>query len=201
VGLEIKCAVRSLLRSPVYSVAVALTVALCLALSWTVYVEVGPALVGQLPFARQPGRLVSIGEIAPSRTVADPVAPADFELLHGLRTLSAVAAYASGPGIAFTLTGRGAPRRYQGCVVSGKFFQVMQARAALGRLLAPPDNLPAAAPAVVLSHRLWVRRFGASPAILGQGVDLNGIRYEVVGVARGGAAYPPGTDIWVSKLR
>lgn len=68
--------------------------------------------------------------------------------------------------------------------VSGNAFDQLGVRPALGRLLGPVDTAGAGAtPVAVLDYRFWVRRFGADPSIVGRGIDIEGKRLEIVGVA------------------
>jgi len=72
-------------------------------------------------------------------------------------------------------------------MVSGNFFSLLGARPALGRLLAPGDDIDGASSGnAVLGYRYWQRAFAASPAALGRTLELDGGRYTVVGVAAEG---------------
>src|SRR5262249_45072581 len=81
--------------------------------------------------------------------------------------------------------GRGrAARQIFGELVTGNYFQVLNVRAALGRVLLPSDETAAGAnPIVVLSDGLWRRDFGADPGIVGRTIDINNSPLTVVGVA------------------
>ena len=70
-----------------------------------------------------------------------------------------------------------------GTFVTGNFFQVVRASAAMGRPLTPADDEPfAGQPVMVLSHRGWDRLFARDPTILGRRLLVNGISFEIVGV-------------------
>jgi predicted permease len=70
-----------------------------------------------------------------------------------------------------------------GEVVTGNYFQMLGVGAAIGRTLLPGDDRPGAARAVMLSHALWVREYGADPSIIGRTVRIHGQPYSIVGVA------------------
>ena len=80
--------------------------------------------------------------------------------------------------------------------VSGEFFATLGIQAALGRTIDAGDDQRGAARAVVISHGLWVRQFGADPVIVGRAVTLDGRSFVVVGVMPRGFTYPFGTDAW-----
>jgi macrolide transport system ATP-binding/permease protein len=74
-------------------------------------------------------------------------------------------------------------QRAGGYVVSGNYFQMLGGGIALGRPILPEDNLPSAAPVIVLSHARWQQSFNRDPRILGKTVELSGSRFTVIGVA------------------
>jgi hypothetical protein len=94
--------------------------------------------------------------------------------------LDGLAAYDNG---AFTLTGRGEPRRVESAEVSAGFFDVLGVPPRLGRGFLEGENEPGQAKLAVLSHGLWRERWAGDPAVLGQSVVLDGQAYQVVGVA------------------
>ena len=82
-----------------------------------------------------------------------------------------------------SIGGSGEPERVWGQAVSANFFDVARIAMIAGRGFTPEEEH---LPAVVLSHRLWQRCFGADPAIVGKSVRLSGRPYTVVGVAPSG---------------
>jgi macrolide transport system ATP-binding/permease protein len=87
-----------------------------------------------------------------------------------------------------------------GTIVSGEYFSVLGVAPARGRLLTPSDDRADAAPAVVLSHAFWKRRFGASPDVIGKTIALNDQPFTIVGIAAEGftgVMAPLIGDLWV----
>jgi predicted permease len=99
------------------------------------------------------------------------------------------------------LPGGGKPGEVRVSLVSANYFRVMGADIELGRSLAgTDDSVPGAAPVAVISDAFWERWFGRSTDVLTKTLDLHGVRYDVVGVARKGftghsVGYP--TDVWI----
>jgi hypothetical protein len=93
-----------------------------------------------------------------------------------LRRLSAVLSHG------FDLIGAGEPEVLYGSEVSADFFPLLGAPPLFGRVLTAADSRPGAAPAVVLSHELWRRRFGGDRRVLGRVVRLDDLALTVVGV-------------------
>ena len=100
-------------------------------------------------------------------------------------------------------------RTASSALVTGNFFQALGVSAELGRSVTPDDDEPGAArPVIALSHRGWLRLFAGDPGVVGRGVRINGLPFDVVGVMpedfRGLAIGPP--DYWaplglVSRFR
>ena len=94
----------------------------------------------------------------------------------------------------------GSPEQLFGVSVTGNYFPVLGVSAALGRLIEPSDDRPGAPEVVVLSHRWWRARFGASPAALGQTLTINDRSRTIVGVTAAeftGTIAPIVPDFWL----
>lgn len=200
-GLDFLCAVRALARARQYTFGVVAVIAPSVAINLAVFAIAAPALVAPLPFARSPQQLVAIREVPPRGGAPASVAPEDYALLRALRTIPQVAAYASGPEVAFTLLHHGPAQRLPGAIVSGDFFSVLQAAPLLGRTLLPADDLEQAVNTVVLSHRLWASRFGSDKGVVGRHAILSGKDYTIVGVMPASFDFPAGAQVWISKLK
>src|SRR5262249_31382425 len=103
-------------------------------------------------------------------------------------------------GGAFHLSTGQEAERVDGELVSGNYFQVLGVKAGLGPLITPADaQTESHSPVAVLGHRLWRRRFGGDPNIVGKTANLNAYNYTVVGVASeefNGIEVGMKVDIW-----
>src|SRR5258707_832778 len=72
--------------------------------------------------------------------------------------------------------------RLAGARVTANYFDVMGVRPILGRTFTVDEDRPGNDRVVVLSHRLWTRRFGASAAVVGRELRMNGAAYHIAGV-------------------
>lgn len=86
-----------------------------------------------------------------------------------------------------------------GTLVSGNYFSMLGVTPEAGRVLIPSDTAtPGSNAVVVLSHAMWKAKFQEDPLVIGRTIDLQGHRYEIVGVARTGfsgiGVIPP--DFW-----
>src|SRR5207247_7194322 len=79
----------------------------------------------------------------------------------------------------FNLSEGGTPERVIGARVTANFFGVMGSTPAIGREFGTDEDRPGSEAVVVLSHRLWTRRFGATASVTGRDIRMNGSRYTV----------------------
>ena len=88
-------------------------------------------------------------------------------------------------------------RTWSGGLVTGNFFQVLGVQPMLGRTLTPADD-ENGNPVVVLSHSGWTQNFASDPAILSRSLQINGRRYDIVGVMPAGVRglMPSAPDYW-----
>jgi putative ABC transport system permease protein len=93
-------------------------------------------------------------------------------------------------GTGFTFSGQGDPELVIGQLVSPDFFRVLGVQPTLGRTFNPDEFTPGRETNIVLSQRLWKRRFGGDPSIVGTQVSINGRSYTVQGVMPAGFEYP-----------
>jgi predicted permease len=198
---ELRQAARRLVRSPVFTLASVLTLALAIGANASMFAVVQRVLLNPLPYGES-GRLIALDYGIPSRNVPSGFNSMSWQLYHHLadhaRTLDGVAVYNTG---AVTLTGRGNPERIQVSRATPSLAPVMRVPPALGRWFTEQEGVPGAAPVAVLSHGLWVRRYGGDPGILGQSVTVEGVPTEVVGVMPASFAFPfstPPIDVWMA---
>src|SRR6185295_4963588 len=85
------------------------------------------------------------------------------------------------------LTGAGDAERLEGVRVATGFFDVLGVPPMLGRTLTGRDERDQVA---VMTDRLWRRRFGADPAVIGRPVSLNGTAHTIIGILPAGFVFP-----------
>lgn len=194
---DLKYGVRVLRKSPGFAFFATAVLALGIAANTAIFSIADAVLLRPLPY-RDAGRLVMIWEDGSTYGFPqDTPAPGNFsDWKMRNHVFSDVAAYSWDD---LNLTGDGNPEQLTGDEVSANLFSVLGVSPALGRDFRPDDNIPGAARVVILSHGLWLRRFGGEDTrIVGQQVRLDGERYTVIGVMPRGFLYPDRkTEIWV----
>jgi putative ABC transport system permease protein len=168
---------RQLVKHRLFSAIATLTLAIGIGGTAAVFSLVNAVVLTPLPVP-SPERLVSVVEVWRDRPGNVSVGNL---LAWGERTrvFSAIAGvrYSN-----FNLAESDSPERVLGARVTGDFFKVFGVAPAQGRVLDANDDRPGSEQVVVLSHRLWTRRFGADPAIVNRDVRLDGRPYRVIGV-------------------
>jgi predicted permease len=178
---------RSLLRSPLFTVAAVASLALGIGANTAIFSLLDQVVLRSLP-VRDPESLVVLHTDynAPGGATSDNYESVfSYPLYRDLRASDAAfSSILARGGTGVRLTWKGDTESAGADLVSGNYFQTLGVGAALGRTLAPSDEGAAGSnPVAVLSHACWSSRFGANPSILNQTVTLNGHPFVVVGVA------------------
>jgi putative ABC transport system permease protein len=171
---------RSMRRSPGFTVIAIVTLALGIGATTAIFSVVNAVLLRPLPY-QNPGGLVWIHD---GMTAQDsegwPACMADFLLWkERTRSFSHLAAYG---GNAYALTGEGEAERVIGAGVTARFFDTLGIRPIRGTTFAPDADQPGRPATALISERFWRRRFAAREDVLGKVVTLNGRPTTIIGV-------------------
>jgi predicted permease len=192
---DFRYAVRTLGRSPGFAFAAIATLALGIGANTAIFSMVYAVLLKPLPYAR-PAELVAVAAYIPEmreRFPSLPVRATDFiEFRRASTKLSQVAAI--GPA-GFNMTGTGDPERFFGARVSANLFSLLGVMPERGRAFLPEEDHAGRDHVVILSHDLWMRRFGGDPATVGRTLLLDGDKYEVVGIMPADFLFPKGKEL------
>jgi putative ABC transport system permease protein len=190
---EIWQAARRLLSTPVFTLAAALTLALAIGANATIFAVVQRVVLNPLPYPES-DQLVRLEHGSPRINV-----PSGIGMTTGLyyqyqraRTLESVAIYRAGES---TMVGAGEPERIQVARTTPTLASVLRVPPALGRWFTEEEGNPGAPLVAILSHGLWIRRFGGNVGILGTSIRLDGVPATVIGIMPASFAFPePRTD-------
>ncbi len=184
---DVRYGTRSLLRSPAFTLAAVLTLAIGIGGNTVVFSIVNAVLLRPPPHVRAPEEVVQVFTSDFSGPPYGSSSYPDFEEFRKQTTLfSGLAAVTFNPvGI-----GDGDEMQNDGVeLVSADYFQVLGVTPAHGRFFVSDEGRVGAPAAVaILSHRLWRQRFGGDASVVGTSVRLNGRPFTVIGVAPAGYA-------------
>src|ERR1700731_1436296 len=177
---EIKVALRGLAKSPGFTFIAIATLALAIGANSAVFSLINALLVRPLPY-QQPSRLALIWEqFATQGLDRIPVSPPEY--------LDLEKEFQSGTGIAaftyqtFNLGGGDVPERISGALVAPSLFSLLGVEPIKGRTFAREEQGQGHDDVIVISERLWKRRFNSDPALVRKTLLLNGRSYTVIGV-------------------
>jgi predicted permease len=212
---DLRYGIRMLAKSPGFTTVAILTLALGIGANTAIFSVVNAVMLQSLP-VRHPEQLVVASWSAhadPSNTDIESYGDCvllqersgcqfSYPVVENIRAhtdlFAGVAAFA-GP-VDANLTGNGPARITQAVYASGDYFRTLGVRPALGRTLAPSDELRGAPPVAVLNHAYWQTAFGGARDVIGTAVQLNGKSFTVVGVTEPGfTRLTPGNaiDMWI----
>jgi putative ABC transport system permease protein len=190
---DLKDALRTIVRSPSYSIVTIVVLALGIGATSAIFSFVDGVLLRPLPY-ESPERIVMLWEQPPQgrRNVASTGNYLDWKRSNDV--FETMAATRTSP---VTLSGGGEPMQIPAGRVGVGYFDVFGARAALGRTFTPDEDQPGKDNVVVITHRFWVRQFGGDPGIVGRTLILDREPYTVIGVMPAGTAFDRGwNDLW-----
>lgn len=194
---DIRYGWRSLRLQPAFTAAAVLTLTLAIGANTAIFSLVNALLLRPLPFA-DPSSLIWISNGPRANSVFSYPEIADLRDRNNV--FSGVAAWAP---IAASVNAEGQTDQVSGHIVSGSYFNVLGVGPAIGRVLAPTDDVtPGAHPVAVISHGYWQHRFNARADIVGKEFLLNGHRFTIVGVveSRFRTPEPVQRDIFVPMM-
>jgi putative ABC transport system permease protein len=191
---DIRDAIRLLRDAPAFALSVVAVLAVGIGANASVFSALDQTVVRPLPYAN-PDRLAMVWEdFSAFGTPKNDVSPATFsDWKRRTQAFSDLAAFHLS---VMNLSEAGAPERVVGVAATANLLPLLGVSPLLGRVLSA-DEEPPGHRVVVLSHRLWQRRFSGDRNIVGASIAMNGERHVVVGVMPPGFHFPDaGTDFW-----
>ncbi|HEV7672083.1 MAG TPA: ABC transporter permease [Thermoanaerobaculia bacterium] len=194
IAQDLKLAGRQLAKSPGFTLAAALTLALGIGANTATFSVVDAVLLKRLPYPR-PDRLVGLSEVAKDggRMRCSWANASDWRARA--RSFEALAVYAANP---VTVLGGDRAEVVGLAAVSSDWFRALGVVPSLGRAPLPAEHALGAEPVAVVSHAYFATQLGGDRGAIGRRfLDVLGRRYQVVGVMPAGFAFPEKTEIWV----
>jgi putative ABC transport system permease protein len=181
---DLRYALRSLLKTPGFTLAVVLTLSLGIGANTGIFSMINALLLRDLPQVTRPNELALIGRTADNGGFDTFSYPDYVDLRNQSRAFHGIAAFYTAP---VHETGTGATERARGALVSQNYFAVLGTSPAHGRFFAPDEDQPGhPVPVVVLSAGLWQRAFGGRSDIIGKSIRLDNHPFDVIGIAPAG---------------
>src|SRR5579864_996472 len=201
---NVHCSARSLAKSPGFTLAAVLTLALGIGANTAVFSVVDAVVLRPLPY-RDAGKLVIVwDQLLKLGLDQFPVTFANYdEYRHENRVFEDIAAFNT-RGVNLEGSADAVPERLQAMAVSANLFSLLAMGPVLGQTFAPDQNEAGRDDAVILSDSLWRRRFGADRGIVGQSIRLDGRSRRIQAVMPPGFTFTLGgaaPDLWIPLTR
>jgi putative ABC transport system permease protein len=193
--LDIRHSGRKLAQSPGFAIVAIATLALGIGANTAIFSVVNSVLLQPLPYSK-PDRLVRLMLKFRDGTGQAASIPKFMAWKEHTDAFQYLCAYDfSGPGL--NISGGSMPEQVKGIHVSADFFPVFDVKPALGRVFSADEDRPGGPPLAVMSHGLWVRRFGKDQDAIGRILVLNGEPYTVIGVLPASFRSYPISDLFL----
>ena len=192
---DVRFALRGLANEPAFAAVCVLIVGLGIGATTTVFSVVHAVLLRPLPYPDS-HRVVEIWSSMPASGFArSQSALPDYRAWRAAnRSFDDLGAHHA---IAYALTGGDRPERVRGTRLSASMWAVLRIQPQIGSLFTSRDESWGSHRVAVLSHGLWMRRFGGDPGVIGRVVVLSDEPFSVIGVMPSSFQFPhSGVEVW-----
>jgi putative ABC transport system permease protein len=193
---DIRFGARTLAKSPLFTLAALLTLALGIGANTAIFTVTDALLLRPFPY-RDADQLVNI--VSKDNAKDNGGTLVRYELIRdNARSFEAFAVWASDN---LNLSGSGDPIQVPVARVSPSFFQVLDIAPQLGRVFTQDEGTPAGRPVVILSDAIWRTRYQGDPNIVGSTIDVDSVSSTVIGILPQDARFPfmPPADIYTPR--
>lgn len=193
---DLRYGIRTLLKSPGFTIVAVLTLALGIGANTAVFSVMNAVLLNPsgVPHPESVVALRARYSVGDLQNIN--MSPTDFGDAVSGKEIFTSAAVLQGASFNYS-SGNTTPERLTGAKVSWQWFDVFWARPQIGRVFRPEEDQPGAEHEVVLSDQTWKKRFGGDPGIVGRTLLLNQESYQVVGVMGPDFNWPNQAELWV----
>jgi putative ABC transport system permease protein len=190
---DLRYGLRMLRRSPGFTFVAVLTLALGIGANTAIFSVVNAVLLRPLPY-RDPDRLVMLNYYRAIMLNDFALAAEFLEWRDQAKSFEQIGAYRSDTS---DMTGSGEPERLNAGFASADLFATLGVAPALGRSFTMEEDTTGGAQAVILSDKLWRRRFGADPQVIGRTLTLEGQNRTVIGIMPPSFRFLDEADLWL----
>ena len=190
---DLRYGARMLLKKPGFTLIAVLTLALGIGANTAIFSVVNAVLLRPLPYL-DAERFVVIesGDRTKGEEQMGGIAPGNYWDMR--KTIQSFEEFVGFMGSGYSFKDKENPETVPGFMVTPSFFQALRARPLLGRTIEERDTCNGCPGVMVLSHRLWMRRFGGDTRIIGRTLAESGV--QVIGVMPPDFRYPANSEVW-----
>src|SRR5438309_8204077 len=202
---DLQFAFRQLVKKPGFAVIAVLVLALGIGANTAIFSVVNAVLLRPLPYPHSE-QLVLLRErlLGPAGFESGSVSYMNYLDWRAAQKSFTDLGLARGERVSVSaLDGKSAPEAIRAARVTANYLSILQVPPLIGRDFSQSDDVPGAAKVALISERVWRTRFGASPAIVGQLLNVDGVPREIIGVLSQRVRFPRSCDVFlpVADLR
>jgi putative ABC transport system permease protein len=190
---DVRFAIRSLLRSPGYTLVAILCLALGIGANVTVFTPVNTLLLRPLPFT-DPDRVVNVY----STLTREGRFEGNFSYPDYVDVGTAGGAFAATGLVSerqWNLGGLDEPERVEGARITSSLFPLLGIKTVMGRGFRADEDENGKV--MLISHGLWQRKFASDSSVIGKSLTVSGLPYTVIGVVQEKIRFPELAEIWL----
>ncbi len=194
--LDVRYALRMMVKTPALTAVLAITLALGIGASTTIFSVVNSVVLKPLPY-EEPERLVRVYTEFNSKLKLERfwVSPPEYDdLRKACRSCASVAAWRDGTA---SLAGGDRPVRVQAAYATHTLLPLLGVRPQLGRWFDESEDRAGDPTVIVLGHDVWRRAFDGDPTVVGRKIQLDAMPVTVVGVMPPGFDFLDRREVWV----
>lgn len=185
---DLRYAYRRLRKTPVFSIAAVVTLALAIGANTAIFTVVHAVLLKPLDYPDSARLVLASGGATPTRFAETKQAAAN---------IADFGAYTREENV--IVAGAREPEVLRAVHVSADFLRILKVSPIRGRDFREEEDAAGADPVAMISAELWERRFAADPQIAGKSLDIGSVPYQIIGVLPARFQFPaPGLDIWMA---
>jgi putative ABC transport system permease protein len=192
---DFRFALRTLRKSPGFTATAVLALAAGIGANVAIFSMVDALLLRPLQM-KDSARVVEVWEEAswmgfPQNT------PAPANMLDWKQRNHVFTDMAAIRGDLRAITGDGQPQQVEVTLITANLLPLLGVAPVLGRAISPQDDQAGAPSVALLSHHLWIERYGGDAGVVGRDILLDGVKYRAIGVMPPGFAFPRSSDVWL----
>jgi predicted permease len=176
---DIRYALRSLRKSPLFALVAVLTIGLAVGMNTVAFTWMERVVLKPLPGVPASDELIAVVSAGPGGDIWQMSYPNYRDWREGVRSFQGLTAQTFDE---VTLRTTGPAQRAWSVFAAANYFDVLRVRPALGRAFRPEEETQAT-PVAVISHGLWQRTFAGDSGVVGRHVMVNGHDFTIIGVA------------------
>src|SRR5438132_7659745 len=196
---DLRFALRQLFKKPAFTAIAVIPLALGIGANTAIFSVVNAVLLRPLPYPHSE-QLVLLRErlLGPAGFESGSVSYMNYLDWRAAQKSFTDLALARAERVSLSaLDGKSAPEAIRAARVTANYLSILQVPPLIGRDFSQSDDVPGAAKVALISERVWRTRLGASPAIVGQRLNVDGVPREIIGVVPQRVRFPRDCDIFL----